>query len=58
MRLRSIPALAAAVLLLVAGPVAAQSFTVAVVPDTQNYSDVALPQPRGEETFQQQMRYL
>lgn len=50
--------IASAILLLAAGAAAAQSFTVAVVPDTQNYSDVALPQPRGEATFDQQMRYL
>lgn len=50
-------ALAAAVL---AGavPAWAQVFTVAVVSDTQNYSDVTLPQPRGADTFDQQMRYL
>ncbi len=47
-----------AVLLTVAAPVWAEKFTVAVVPDTQNYSDVTLPQPRGAEIFAQQMQYL
>ncbi|MPT49235.1 MAG: phosphoesterase, partial [Sphingobium sp.] len=28
-------------------PAQAEKFTVAVVPDTQNYSDASLPQPRG-----------
>lgn len=41
-----------------AAPAWAEKFTVAVVPDTQRYSDVKLPQPRGEETFRQQMQYL
>lgn len=36
----------------------AQDFTIAVVPDTQNYSDITLSQPRGEATFIQQMQYL
>ncbi|NQE65405.1 hypothetical protein E1H18_1186 [Caulobacter sp. RHG1] len=36
----------------------AEVFTVAVVSDTQNYSDITLPQPRGANTFEQQMRYL
>ena len=51
-------AIGALSLLLAAGAAAAQTFTVAVVPDTQNYSDVTLAQPRGEETFVQEMRYL
>ena len=45
-------------LALVAGAVEAQTFTVAVVPDTQNYSDLTLPQPRGQQTFEQEMQYL
>lgn len=45
-------------LLLLAGSASAGQFTVAVVPDTQNYSDVSLPQPRGVDTFIQQMQYL
>lgn len=56
--LQSASAVAAASLVFAAGAVSAQTFTVAVVPDTQNYSDVALPQPRGAETFEQEMRYL
>ena len=40
------------------GPAWAEVFTVAVISDTQNYSDVSLPQPRGADTFNQQMRYL
>mgnify|MGYP002651134341 CR=1 FL=1 len=43
---------------LAAVPAIAETFTVAVVPDTQNYADATLPQPRGEETFARQMRYL
>lgn len=39
-------------------PAWAEIFTIAVVSDTQNYSDVTLPQPRGADTFAQQMRYL
>lgn len=53
-------ALAACIALMaaVAAPAWAETFTVAVVPDTQNYSDVTLPQPRGVDTFVQQMQYL
>ncbi|WP_010336529.1 metallophosphoesterase [Sphingobium yanoikuyae] len=47
-----------AALLAVAAPAWAEKFTVAVVSDTQNYTDVALPQPRGTDTFIQQMQYL
>lgn len=39
-------------------PASAETFTIAVVSDTQNYSDVTLPQPRGVNTFIQQMQYL
>lgn len=39
-------------------PASAEKFTVAVISDTQNYSDVTLPQPRGVNTFIQQMQYL
>lgn len=55
---QAVSAIAAVSLLFQAGAAAAQTFTVAVVPDTQNYADVTLPQPRGEETFVQQMQYL
>lgn len=56
---RPVAAVASALLLLLGVvPAVAQTFTVAVVPDTQNYSDLTLPQPRGEATFDQQMRYL
>jgi len=41
-----------------AGVAQAQSFTVAVVPDTQNYSDVTLAEPRGEDAFAREMQYL
>lgn len=47
-----------AVLLMAAAPASAEKFTVAVVSDTQNYSDVSLPQPQGVETFVRQMQYL
>ena len=53
-----LPIIGAAALLFTAGSALAQSFTVAVVPDTQNYSDIALPQPRGAETFAREMQYL
>lgn len=36
----------------------ATTFTVGVISDTQNYADVVLPQPRGENTYVQQMQYL
>lgn len=36
----------------------AEKFTVAVIPDTQNYSDATLPQPLGEEIFSAQMQYI
>lgn len=52
------PALGIFAGLLFATAAAAQSFTVAVVPDTQNYSDITLAQPRGEETFALEMQYL
>jgi len=45
-------------LLAAAAPVNAEVFTIAVVSDTQNYADITLPQPRGADTFNQQMRYL
>lgn len=47
-----------AAVLVAAAPAWAEKFTVAVVPDTQNYSDAGLPQPRGADTFAQQMQYL
>ncbi|WP_307364531.1 metallophosphoesterase [Brevundimonas sp. SORGH_AS_0993] len=36
----------------------AEVFTVAVVSDTQHYSNIQAAQPRGEDTFVQQMTYL
>ena len=51
-------ALGALAALVFATTATAQGFTIAVVPDTQNYSDITLAQPRGEQTFAQQMRYL
>lgn len=39
-----------AVVLATAAPAWAGTFTMAVVPDTQNYSDTMLPQPRGADT--------
>lgn len=56
-RRRLVPALCAA-LLAATAPVQAETFTVAVIPDTQNYSDAALPQPRGVDTFMQQIQYV
>jgi hypothetical protein len=56
--LRTASAIGAAALLFAGGAAQAQTFTVAVVPDTQNYSDIALPQPRGQETFEREMQYL
>ena len=47
-----------ATLLASAAPAWAEVFTVAVVSDTQNYSDITLAQPRGAETYAQQMQYL
>ncbi|HEY9234560.1 MULTISPECIES: hypothetical protein [Phenylobacterium] len=39
-----------AVVLATAAPAWAGTFTMAVVPDAQNYSDAMLPQPRGADT--------
>ncbi|MPT48644.1 MAG: phosphoesterase [Sphingobium sp.] len=39
-------------------PAQAEKFTVAVVPDTQNYSDASLPQPRGADTYARQIQYI
>jgi hypothetical protein len=36
----------------------AEKFTIAAISDTQNYTDVSKPQPRGIDTFIQQMQYL
>jgi hypothetical protein len=36
----------------------AEKFTIAAISDTQNYTDVTKPQPRGINTFIQQMQYL
>jgi hypothetical protein len=47
-----------ALLFLAGTPLQAEKFTMAVVSDTQNYSDVTLPQPRGVDTFMQEMQYL
>ncbi|MDP1007980.1 hypothetical protein, partial [Klebsiella pneumoniae] len=47
-----------AALLSAAVPAWAEVFTIAVVSDTQNYADITQPQPRGADTFDQQMRYL
>ncbi|MCG8707432.1 metallophosphoesterase [Brenneria sp. 4F2] len=44
--------------LIASGSAHAEKFTVAVISDTQNYTDVTLPQPRGVNTFMQQMQYL
>lgn len=41
------------------GPeVSGQEFTVAVIPDTQNYVDERKPQPQSLETFKQEMQFL
>lgn len=50
--------LGTATILVAAGPAGASTFTIAVVSDTQNYTDVTLPQPRGVNTFVEQMQYL
>jgi hypothetical protein len=60
---KAVAAIGGAALLFAAGAVAAQTFdgqtfTIAVVPDTQNYADVLLPQPRGAQTFEREMQYL
>lgn len=47
-----------AAFLTAAMPAWAETFTVAVVPDTQNYSDATLSQPQGADIFARQMRYL
>lgn len=36
----------------------AATFTVGVIPDTQNYVDVTSPQPQAQNTLLQQMQYL
>lgn len=36
----------------------AEVFTIAVISDTQNYTDASKPQPRGVNVYLQQMRYL
>lgn len=41
-----------------ATPAWAEKFTIAVVSDPQNYTDATQPQPRGVNTFVQQMQYL
>lgn len=56
-RLRFTISLCAA-FLMAAAPAWAEKFNIAVVPDTQNYSDITLPQPRGADIFTQQMQYL
>ena len=49
---------ACAVLLTATVSAWAEKFTIAVIPDTQCYSAIFVPQPRGEDTFVQQMQYL
>jgi hypothetical protein len=44
--------------MLTAAPAQADKFTIGVISDTQNYVDITLPQPRGVDTFVQQMQYL
>ncbi|VCU68523.1 hypothetical protein PIGHUM_00577 [Pigmentiphaga humi] len=51
-------AILGAVLLAAAACAWAETFTIAVIPDTQNYSDITLAQPRGAQTFAMQMQYL
>lgn len=48
----------AALLGLLLTPALAAKFTIAVISDTQNYTDVARAQPRGIDVFMGQMRYL
>ncbi len=52
---------AALVLAALAAPIGARArdfFTIAVIPDTQNYVDELKPQPASLETFKQEIRYL
>lgn len=48
----------AIILLSAMGTARAEKFTIAVISDTQNYTDVSKPQPRGADAFVQQMQYL
>lgn len=57
MHTRSVVA-AAALLTLAVGSAQAEKFTVAVISDTQNYVDASFAQPRGVNTFVQQMQYI
>ncbi|WP_182418080.1 metallophosphoesterase [Bartonella sp. HY038] len=36
----------------------AEKFTIGVISDTQNYNDITMAQPRGVNTFIQQMQYI
>lgn len=45
-------------LLALAAPAQAEKFTIAVVPDMQNYNDVTLPQPRGQEEAAKEIQYI
>lgn len=52
-------ALASALFLLpLSGTAWADTFTIAVIPDTQNYADITLPQPLGEQVLSDKMRYI
>ncbi|MGE4431976.1 MAG: metallophosphoesterase [Sphingobium sp.] len=55
---RGFSAILAMGLLASALPAQAEKFTIAVVPDTQNYADASLPQPRGADTYIGQMQYI
>ena len=37
---------------------AAEKFTIGVISDTQNYNDITMAQPRGVNTFIEQMQYI
>jgi Calcineurin-like phosphoesterase len=47
-----------AALVLAAGAHARESFTIAVIPDTQNYVDETRPQPASLRTFKAEMQWL
>lgn len=49
---------ASASMLALAAPAWAEKYTVAVIPDPQYYNSVTLPQPRGIDTFIQQVQYV
>lgn len=55
---RSLLAACCLTLCLALQPAHAEKFTIAVISDTQNYTDISKPQPRGIDVFIGQMQYL